>query len=103
VSPPSAVLNYGQSLVFLVQVTTSSGLRFQDDKILRYYYVSWNTTSFGDSVFSFTYANIAFLDTRRISITVNEIMITLSVVPLSDGDVHYEGEVTEHIPVTINP
>jgi len=71
--------------------------------MLGYYHVSWNTTSFGDSVFSFTYSNIALLDTARISTTVNEIMITLSVAPLSDGDVHYEGEVTEHIPVTINP
>jgi hypothetical protein len=103
VIPPSAVLNYGQSQDFLVLVTTSSGLMFHDDGIRQYYHVGWNTTSVGDSVFSFVYYNYAMLDTNRISTTVNEIMITFTVVPRSDGDVHYEEEVTEYIPVTINP
>jgi hypothetical protein len=84
-----------------VEVTTSSGLPFKDDKIRGYDHVSWSTTSVGGNVFSFRYANIAIPDTTRISTTVNKIMITLSVVPRSDGDVHYEGKVTEHIPVTI--
>jgi len=105
--PDSVSLTIGGQVTFILMITKSSdistGLKLDDGTIFSFYNVTWRTVPDLPRYAFTVFENVATLDTTIItSDFLDEIIVSVSVVPHAQGDVSYEGQVTKSAKVGLN-